>query len=785
MLARHLRPRLLLRPYRTTATRAFTVSTPRHSSIPTVNTLEDSARLAKEKWGHYLPHNVLATEELEVYVRLYGEPIRMLSAEEAAAMEADETAEALAEPTEPEGLLLLDSTGEPIPLEEEELSPEEEALQEAELVKEEELSPEEEALQEAELMREEDAAENEEMGREEEEEEMYEEEEAEDVEAYDRPVRPKAISPELRATLEAAGVSIIEHTQAELEALENGEELDDDLGPDFASYRTHPLTKLGQFGTRPGTVQMPESIVRPTMELLRDVVNKHIDEAAEKILGGPKHPKSGLMHGRADHKYKGIGMDTGDMRMSDTESNVHIAAVLPGMYAQTLGALTEMRKRLGAEWVMGGEGEEGVKRVLDVGTGGAGILAWREVLEAEKALRKEEEEEKERTKVEEGAEAAAAKEEAAEEEKVAEPAPTPEEEEAQKQRATVVIGSNSLRFRMSKFLDNTTFIKRLPDLPSASAPRKTYDLILATNTLHLITEPFKQRQHLDSLLALLNPNGGVLLLLEKGTPHGFECIATARESLLTLETPPLIIAPCTNSAPTCPMFIDGPSQHPRRDYCTFPQRYERPGYLQRILNATARNHDDLSYSYVAVRAGRTRNPAPSIDPAAFTTSTTPNQSPYPLAALRDHAYTLPRAVFRPIKRRGHVIIDVCTPSAQIERWTVPKSFGKHAYHDARKVQWGDIWALGAKSQVARNLKLGNERRARGGIKMKQETVLDVEAEDVKVREREVDIKGGKKRNPGKRERERRAQRTEARKAKWAMKEGLEGVEKLLEKKFGK
>ena len=83
------------------------------------------------------------------------------------------------------------------------------------------------------------------------------------------------------------------------------------------------------------------------------------------------------------------------------------------------------------------------------------------------------------------------------------------------------------------------------------------------------------------------------------------------------------------------------------------------------------------------------------------------------------------------------------------------------------------------------MKLGNERRARGGIKMKQETVLDVEAEDVKVREREVDIKGGKKRNPGKRERERRAQRTEARKAKWAMKEGLEGVEKLLEKKFGK
>ena len=91
--------------------------------------------------------------------------------------------------------------------------------------------------------------------------------------------------------------------------------------------------------------------------------------------------------------------------------------------------------------------------------------------------------------------------------------------------------------------------------------------------------------------------------------------------------------------------------------------------------------------------------------------------------------------------------------------------------------------MGAKSKILRNLVLGNERRARGGIKLKQETILDASKDDVKVVEREVDRKGGKKRNPGKRERERRQRQREAQKARAAMKEGLEGVETWLEKRM--
>lgn len=731
MLARHLRTsRLALRPYRFSITNVPKSFGARYSvARPNESATEQAARLAKEKWGHNLPHDALAREEFEVYVRLYGEPIRMLGTEEVAEIEAAKGNE---------GVRLLGVDGEEVRM----LEEEEEALLEEEGA---EQLVQEEGLEDVDVQQ---------------EEEQF--------------LRFEPISAELREELEKAGVSIVQHTQAELEALERDEEFDDEQDLDAGKFRTHPLTKLGQFGTRPGTVMIPKSIVDTTLDILDDVPNKHLDQAAEKILGGPGLPKSGLMHRTADQTYRGVGMDTGNVRLSDMEASVHVAAVLPGMYAQCLSALTELRKRLGSEWVLGGDGEYGVKRVLDIGTGGAGVLAWRSVLEAETELRKEEEEERKRTTVER-------KEVLPEQDESKEAA---QDQEASRHRATVVVGSPALRYRMSKFLENTSFIPRLPDEPSPSQPRKPYDLIMATNTLHPLTESYKQKQHIDNLLSLLNPSGGVLLLIEKGTPHGFESIATARDTLLSSPEPPLIVAPCTNSS-TCPLFTSGPAEHPRRDFCAFPQRYERPTYLQRILKATARNHDDLTFSYVSIRAGRTRNPAPSIDPDAFTVSSTPVESPYPMSALRNHAYTLPRTIFKPMKRRGHVIMDVCTPEAKIERWTVPRSFSRTAYRDARKARWGDLWALGAKTQISRNLKLGNERVARGGVRLKQETVLDAEKDDVRILEREVDRKGGKKRNPGKRERERRNQRKEAAKARAAMKEGLEGVEKFLEKKLAK
>jgi hypothetical protein len=78
-----------------------------------------------------------------------------------------------------------------------------------------------------------------------------------------------------------------------------------------------------------------------------------------------------------------------------------------------------------------------------------------------------------------------------------------------------------------------------------------------------------------------------------------------------------------------------------------------------------------------------------------------------------------------MKRRGHIILEVCTPSAKIERWTVPRSFSKQAFRDARKARWGDLWALGAKTRIAKTIRMGmprNEEGKRPRKKMRKQTI---------------------------------------------------------------
>jgi hypothetical protein len=170
----------------------------------------------------------------------------------------------------------------------------------------------------------------------------------------------------------------------------------------------------------------------------------------------------------------------------------------------------------------------------------------------------------------------------------------------------------------------------------------------------------------------------------------------------------------------------------RKDFCHFGQRYIRPPFLQRILGASGRNHEDVKFSYIAVRRGVDDRKAakPLMQGDAAT-----NQafSGYEDVDLPDseaeteanddklHHLSLPRAILSPLKRRGHVTLDLCTPSGKLERWTVPKSFSRAAYRDARKSKWGDLWALGAKTRTMRSPRLGRmgaegEGKSKTGLK---------------------------------------------------------------------
>lgn len=690
--------------------------------------IESYVRSVRVTWGENLPEGLLTEEEYKIYERYYGPPVRTLTPEEV------EDGLAEGEDVDVDGLTTLEDVhGAQIEYN-------------VEPVKDEREQPEEDVPEGFVRVRsEEEAAMYTRLG--------------EDIQ--------KSLS-----TTEGSGGR----------ALEGKEDAGGQEEGEGHMLRTHPLTKLGRFETFPSTTVTPTSITKPTTALLSGVNNKHLDDAIFRILGS-KLEKTPVMTEHSNKSYNTIPLDTSHA-MSDMEGNVFMAMILPGYYAQSLSTLTELRRRLGRDWILGSEhsGEKGVKLVLDVGTGGAGVLAWRAMVEAERQLREDE-----------------ASEIKGEEKPSEKPASTEETPIPAEQKAVVVMGSNTLRHRMATILENTTFIPRLPDMPvpqtaspddlnlevepEAEAPavadpeiiekqpRKLYDLIIATNTILPIYESHKRMSHVQRLWSLLNPDGGVLLLVEKGNPRGFEAIAGARKSLLKYnistansEFVPLketedvstprthketssIVAPCTNHS-ECPLYVNGPAKSISRDYCSFSHRYQRPTYLQRVLGAKKRNHEDLIYSYVAVRRGIdvTRQESAPIDPKIddFNTKDSPAVSPYSMVQLRTHAYTLPRAIFPPLKRTGHVIIDVCTAQGKIERWTVPRSYGNIAYRDARKSKRGDLWALGAKTKIARNINLGDKKKERKVVekekKEKKEERWKVKGEKKNWGKREVEIK---------------------------------------------
>lgn len=489
---------------------------------------------------------------------------------------------------------------------------------------------------------------------------------------------------------------------------------DEDDSPD---PKAHPLTTIGKFATSPRTVFLnQESYVQPLTEMLGAYSNKQLTDMCEKTFGGPGLPDSALTPRSAKgRKSIAIPLDPSQHIMGEMEANAYFTTVVPPTYAAITSVLTETRKRLGSSWLRELISKPGGPRILDAGAGGAGILAWRDIVYAEWQTLDHEGDDPE--------------------------TPPPS-------KAVVLAGSDTLRHRSAALLENTTFIPRLPDyVHSRDGPtidddrpaqaRKEFDVIIAPHTLFPLKEEWQRKQQVQNLWSLLSPNGGVLIFIEKGVPRGFEAIAAAREFLLdryiaspgsemyeselqnalsqeeqiTRKDPGMIVAPCTNHA-KCPMYTMHGVARGRKDVCSFQQRYIRPGFLQRILGATDRNHDEVDFSYISLLKGKDIRPfrpqseTEVRDPWGLQLpirSALPAEEPSEDLFLSTDS---PRIVYPPLKRRGHVTMDLCTSAGKIERWTVPKSFGKQAYRDARKSKWGDLWALDAKTKTMRNLQLG-------------------------------------------------------------------------------
>ncbi|KAL2161037.1 hypothetical protein VTH06DRAFT_8750 [Thermothelomyces fergusii] len=700
------------RLWRATSIRQFSTSTPVRqdptagpdSTSPEPRTatgqpkpedIETIVRQARQTFGHTLPANYLTPEEYKVYERLYGPPIRETRPEDVGIP--------FPGGQDPEQHTLLRET-------------EHGTLEEVEYV----LDRSTAIRSEGEIPEAEDGTAALELantlglakgGR------------IDYLQATANNQREYEALLQLQRDFEAASLRAAEEAHEEENIIEEEEpreeeEIEEDEGEPDAVFREprasrlHEYTRMGLFGTFPSTLQLPKpTFVEPITELLGRTDIKHVKETAERVLGGP-----GLPHGvgtpkfKGNYPQKGIAMEAWQHRMSEIEADAYLATILPGMYASVMSVLVEVRKRLGEPWLRGlikrpdGKGP----RVLDVGAGGAGLAAWQDVLQAGWDVLREKGEVK---------------------------------GEHPPGKKTVVVGSDNLRHRVSRFLDDTTFLPRLPDyihsiegserkLDSGGgpAPRKEFDVIIASHLLMPIEKEYKRKDLLDNLWSMLSPEGGVLIVLEKGHPRGFEAVASVRDRILDefivppapqlrgeaiqpaterVREPGMIIAPCTNHG-KCPMYLTPGLSQGRKDFCHFSQRYIRPPFLQKVLGASHRSHEDIQYSYIAVRRGAQPEPGSFLQgkeaaDRAFRGYEDESDGP-------PHPLSLPRNILPPLKRRGHVTLDLCTPAGQIERWVVPRSFSKQAYHDARKTAWGDLWALGAKTRTARNIRLG-----RGGV----------------------------------------------------------------------
>ncbi|MER8047094.1 small ribosomal subunit Rsm22 family protein [Streptomyces sp. NPDC094032] len=168
------------------------------------------------------------------------------------------------------------------------------------------------------------------------------------------------------------------------------------------------------------------------------------------------------------------------------------------------------------------------------------------------------------------------------------------------------------------------------------------DLVTVSYVLNELTEADRTALVTEAARA-----AQAVVIVEPGTPDGYERIIAART--LLIERGFTVAAPCPHSG-ACPIA-------PGTDWCHFSARVSRSS-LHRKVKGGSLPYEDEKYAYVAA--------------ARFPVT--------PTAA---------RIVRRPQIRKGQVLLELCGPDG-LARETVTKRHGP-LYKQARDIEWGDSW----------------------------------------------------------------------------------------------
>jgi ribosomal protein RSM22 (predicted rRNA methylase) len=223
-------------------------------------------------------------------------------------------------------------------------------------------------------------------------------------------------------------------------------------------------------------------------------------------------------------------------------------------------------------------------------------------------------------------------------------------------------------------------VKLMADMEGLTVERRRYlikdvekqhELVIASYSLGEVQDPIERTEVVKLLWSLVADDGGVLVLIEPGTPVGFKTINDART--LVLQRKANLIAPCPH-AHACPM--------PNTSWCHFKQRIRKannmfllcfeiilppqtPLQMQTKLNKSV-NFSDEKYSYLVAAK------APFSDTNMV------------VADMERH-----RVLKQPMKKGGHVVIDTCSQKGEYAQITVARSHGSDVYRSARKAYAGD------------------------------------------------------------------------------------------------
>lgn len=173
-----------------------------------------------------------------------------------------------------------------------------------------------------------------------------------------------------------------------------------------------------------------------------------------------------------------------------------------------------------------------------------------------------------------------------------------------------------------------------------------HDLVIISYALGEI-EQTSARRLIDRAWAWASK---AVVIVEPGTPRGFHAIAAARDALIAAQA--AIVAPCTHAL-RCPLAR-------RNDWCHFDMRVERTRRQQHVKAANL-PFEIEKYSYLIG--------ARSMDAADLRAA---------------------RIIRHPLKKSGHVILDLCTAQAATQRIVVSRR-DKGSYRRARAARWGDLW----------------------------------------------------------------------------------------------